>query len=116
MYVLTDVDGVLVDYGGEPREGTLKIIRLFMELGVEVVVWSGNGAEYAKEVVDRLALPVTRVLGKPDYPIRIDVALGLLSTTPVLQFDDDPTERVGNWPFMHIPCEGKMPGRKRKVA
>ena len=117
-YVLVDVDGVILDYAGKMRWGVRNILHGFVEIGYELTLWSGNGEAHAHRTMRRADLPLSsRVFAKPDYPIQLDAALELLGSVPVLQLDDDPTERVADWPFIHIPCDyGTMPGRTPKVA
>lgn len=117
MFVLSDVDGVLLDYERKPRWDAIWVLHNLAALGFEIVVWSGRGETVALRVALSFGLPTsTRCFAKPDYPISLDAALALLGGAPVLQLDDDPTERVGDWPFLLIHCDGKMPGRKAKAA
>ena len=115
-FILSDVDGVIVDYYGNPRLETIDLLWSFHALDFELVIWSGGYAGYPREIADRFNLPVKRTFKKPDYPIQLGAALELLGGVPALQLDDDPTERVADWPFIHIPCDdGTMPGRTARV-
>jgi len=103
-YVLLDVDGVCVDYYGRPMPGIERLVEVLRLLGFEIVLWSGGGAVYARKVAAALGFltDVKRCYDKPDYPIQFDAALALLGRPPALQVDDDPTERVGDWPFLLV--------------
>ena len=107
--LLLDVDGVvtLIEPGAPMRPGIDLLCQAFVALGGSVVLWSGPGAEHAEEVATRVGIDkyVTKYLAKPDYPITEEAALLALQDIPVLQVDDDATERVGNWPFLHLPSD-----------
>ena len=115
-FVLSDVDGVILDSHGNLRQGAVDLLCGFAALGFEIVLWSGNGAEHARQAADRIGLPNVRCLSKPPFPIRLDAALALLGTVPALQLDDDPFEHVADWPFVHIHCEGEWNYRKIRPA
>lgn len=101
-YVLLDVDGVCVDYNGAPMPGIGRLVKTFEALGYAVVLWSAGGRNYCWEAAARCGFKPVNAFTKPDYPIQEAAALALLKHPPVLQLDDDPTERVADWPFMEV--------------
>ena len=113
-YVLLDTDGVVVDYEGVLRRGIRGLMDDFIAIGWEIRMWSGNGRDHAAEVANKYHLLCTDFATKPAYPMTKESVLAVMGSEPVLQFDDDPTERVGDWPFVLIQCDGKMPGRTKK--
>ena len=116
-FILFDTDGVVIDYFGCERPGIRDLMVGFTKMGYEIRMWSGAGREHAAEVAQQFNLPCTSFTTKPDYPMNRDVVSDVLDGTPTLQFDDDATEYVGEWPFILVDCEyGTMPGRTKKVA
>jgi len=107
--VLFDVDGVLAD-GQEadkcqPRPGLRLLLDTLACLGYQLVAWSAGGRNHARAVVEACGFhgTIQRYLSKPDYPMAEEDALMMVGEVPALQIDDDPTERVGSWPFMVWP-------------
>lgn len=104
--ILFDVDGT-ISCGTPrcvPRPGMLLLCDTLACLGYELVAWSAGGAAHAQDHVERCGLhgSVHRYLTKPSYPITEEAALAVVGRRPALQIDDDPTERVGDWPFMQV--------------
>ena len=114
-FVLFDVDGVVVDYDGKLRPGARELMIGFAAMGYEIRMWSGNGCEHASDVAEKYDLPCESFTTKPPYPMTRTSVVNVMAGTPSLQFDDDYSEYVGDWPFVHIHCAGKMPGRTKKV-
>lgn len=114
-FVLFDTDGVVVDYDGNLRPGVRDLMAGFAAMGYEIRMWSGNGCEHASDVAEQFDLPCESFITKPAYPMTHNSVVKVMGGTPLLQFDDDSTEYVGDWSFIHVKCEGKMPGRKAKV-
>lgn len=111
--LLLDVDGVinLIEPGAPIRPGIEFLCQVFTALGGIIILWSGPGPEHARAEAERAGITsyVTKYLAKPDYPIAEDAALVAVGAVPVLQVDDDITERVGNWPFLHLPVDPDNP-------
>lgn len=53
MYFI-DCDGTLIDYEDNPRMDVLRAVEEAIARGLDVAIWSGGGANYAKTVVRRL--------------------------------------------------------------
>ena len=115
-FVLFDTDGVVIDYYGVLRPGIFQLMSGFWAMGYEVRMWSGAGAQHAMEVADEWHLPCESFTTKPDYPMTREAVVAVLDGVPAIQFDDDATEYVGDWPFLLIACDGQMPGRTAKDA
>ena len=64
-----DIDGTLTDtpHGqwGAPFEERLRAVRGLIEIGREVVIWSGGGTSYAKAFADKHGLSGAVCVGKP---------------------------------------------------
>jgi hypothetical protein len=111
--LLLDVDGVinLIEAGCPIRPGIELLCQIFTALGGDIILWSGPGPEHALAEAKRAGITdyVTRYLAKPDCPITEEAALATVGAVPVLQVDDDITERVGAWPFLHLPVDPGNP-------
>lgn len=105
-FLLLDVDWVITlpAAGAPPRPGIGPFCQLFIDHGVAIKLWSGAGAEHAKKEAHRVGIDkhVTAYLSKPDYPISQTAAISALGSAPILQVDDDATEAVADWPFLHL--------------
>lgn len=107
--VLFDVDGVLSDgriwRRATARPGVQTTLDTLACLGFQLIAWSSGGAEYAQRVCEALVLhgSIWRYASKPAYPMTEEAALAVIGSRPVLQIDDDPTERIADWPFMEWP-------------
>ena len=91
-YVLFDVDGTLVDRGGQAIPEALFVINLVRLLDFEVVLWSAAGATHAAGVSYELGLGQVRCFTKPDRP----------SEDPALVVDNDPGHRIKGQPFLRV--------------
>lgn len=108
--ILMDVDGTVSCGRSAPRcrarPGMGVTIELLDALGYELAMWSAGGAQHAWAVAQHCgyAEHVHRFYGKPDGPMSPENALCVIGETvrPVLQVDDELTERVGDWPFFLI--------------
>ena len=82
MNIFCDIDGTLTDDGehknGSPRLDFIECLRK-ISLKHDVVLWSGNGKEYAEEFKNKFKLDNCTAIGKPHLII-----------------DDNPTIRP-NW-------------------
>ena len=106
LYVV-DVDLTIVDsFNDFPLliPGRRQMLKAMSTLG-EVVLWSAGGADYVQDTVATFGLHnyVHGWRRKPEYPPQEDEALSILGRKPDLQVDDDPSERVADWPFLHLP-------------
>lgn len=103
-YVLLDVDGIvnLVGPGAPIRPGLVLLCDMLTCLGYELRLWSAGGAAHARSEAERAGIhgSVTAYFDKAEYPMSEQAALAILGRRPALQVDDDPTERVADWPFM----------------
>lgn len=106
MRIAFDCDGTLIDYTGKPRT---KVIALFKALqalgGCNLIVWSGGGRDYAKNVALRLNLPGPFLVaskteaGKLKVDLAIDdlddCALGVVNliTKPSFEENDNPENK-----------------------
>lgn len=111
--LLLDVDGVvnLIEPDAPIRPGIELLCQLFTALGGDIFLWTGPGPEHAQIEAERAGITqyITKYLGKPDYPMTEEAALATVGAIPVLQVDDDITERVANWPFLHLPVDPDNP-------
>lgn len=107
--VVFDVDGVISN--GAPagpscvgRPGMQFMFDVLTALGFEVHLWSAGGADHARTVAEQFTLhgSVRGYHDKPDLPMTEAAAEERLGFVPVLTIDDEPTERVGAWPFFLI--------------
>lgn len=72
MRIAFDVDGTLIrkSYTGRdvPRHDVIDLLNWFIDHGHTVFVWSGGGADYASEWVEKLGLEtVAGILSKYEY-------------------------------------------------
>lgn len=79
MRIAFDVDDTLIqkDLSGRdvPRYEVIELLRWFVRQKHQVFVWSGGGVEYAKQVAERLGLPLgVSVLIKDDQN-NIDISV-----------------------------------------
>jgi len=79
MRIYVDIDGTLTD-DPENKWGNIIISRVkkvkeFIDEGHEVVIWSGNGTDYANEFCKFLDIKPYVAVGKPDIYIddRVDI-------------------------------------------
>lgn len=64
MIAAFDIDGTLRTLEGKPNQPVIDLLHIFQTLGYDIVVWSGGGVEYAKNVVDSLNLKNVHVRAK----------------------------------------------------
>jgi len=69
---------------------------------------AGFDVRHAQEMVDLCGLHPDLCLCKPEHPIKPDTAIAVLGHSPLMQFDDDPTEQVGGWPFLLVLEDGSI--------
>lgn len=104
--VVLDVDGTITNgriaSRARPRPGIGLLFLVLRALDFEVVAWSAGGMAHARSSCAHVGLPVHRAMAKPPYPITEAAAIAALGRRPVLQVDDDPAERVADWPFLHL--------------
>ena len=100
--VLFDVDGTLLRRDGSIRPGAALVIRTLMALDYSVHFWSGQGEHHARMVANSigLGLPHIPCHTKPPYPMAEHTALRIIGERPVLQIDDQRSDRIADWPFM----------------
>lgn len=86
--IFVDIDGTLTDSpqkGGKPLLRRIDAVRLMIRSNKQVVVWSANGTEYAREFCRRHSLTPLAVIGKPNYCIDDNPQIrpkGVLSRPP----------------------------------
>lgn len=51
-----DVDNTLIDDDENPREQVVQLFVLLQRFGCRMVIWSGNGVEYATRIAGQLEL------------------------------------------------------------
>lgn len=56
MNICFDVDGTLIDYDDNPRLDIIDLLLAFRRGGFRIIVWSGNGDDYAELIIGRLGL------------------------------------------------------------
>lgn len=105
--VIFDVDGVLGDGSVAPKclhaPGLLMLTSGLITLGYELHAWSAGGDTHAHDVVKHggMSRMFVRYHDKAPYPMHEADALAILGARPVLQIDDDISERVSDWAFLH---------------
>lgn len=52
MIVCFDCSGTLVDYNDKPQPAVIAMLRGFKAAGYRVVVWSGGGIDFARNIVN----------------------------------------------------------------
>lgn len=70
--IFVDIDGTLTESDrkhGKPLSRRIDKLRIWIRNGKQVVVWSANGTQYAREFCRRHSLTPLAVLGKPMYCI-----------------------------------------------
>lgn len=106
--IVFDVDGVLSDGMPpprcKPRPGMRETLEILYDLGAELYVWSSGGDAYAREVTECFGWDdmIEGFYAKPSFPMEEAAALEVLGFVPDLMIDDDPLERVGDWPLHRI--------------
>lgn len=70
-----DCDGTLLDYNNTPRLEIIAMLRAFRNAGYQIIVWSGGGVNYARNVVDRLGLRDDVDMVSDKRPGTVDVAV-----------------------------------------
>src|SRR4051812_23995726 len=99
--VLFDIDGVILGVDGTPVPSAPALIDTLMCLGFEVHFWSAGGTRHVGDALQRAGIYGSfGAHDKPIYPPTEAAALKIIGRRPALQIDDDPTERVADWPFM----------------
>lgn len=73
MIVAFDVDGTLIDDEDQPRRHVIALLEAFVDVGADVLVWSGGGFDYARHWVRRLWLEGVTVAEKGS--VRVDLAV-----------------------------------------
>ena len=64
MLVAFDVDGTLIDYKGNPRQEVIDFLKACQGLKMTVIVWSGGGVQYAKNITLKLGLSDVQIMAK----------------------------------------------------
>lgn len=71
--IFVDIDGTLTADGevpwGEPRGDRIAELKRLIEIGVDVVIWSGRGKSYAEKFAERYGIYPVLCLAKPDLII-----------------------------------------------
>lgn len=63
--IYVDIEGVLIDDERKPLQRRIDAVRIMIRNGKQVVVWSENGTDHAREFCRRHSLTPMAVLGKP---------------------------------------------------
>jgi hypothetical protein len=114
--VVVDVDLTILDcYANPPRlmPGAETLLASLAGLA-EVHLWSAGGEGHCREVANAYDLTnlISGYHNKPrTYPPQEEEALRILGRAAALQIDDDPGERVGNWPFVWAGEASKIYGQ-----
>jgi len=67
-----DVDGTLIDHEDRPLYRNVELLRRFVEDGMDVIVWSGGGVDYAERFVRKLGFEgLVRVIAKGNEQVDI---------------------------------------------
>ena len=73
MIVFCDIDGTLTDdpeeKWGNPHQDRIDKVKELIEDGTVVIVWSGNGTEYAEAFCEKYGINAKFATGKPDVYI-----------------------------------------------
>jgi hypothetical protein len=73
MIIFCDIDGILTDdpveKWGEPHINRIELIKEKIKDGHTVVVWSGNGTQYAESFCKLHGINAKFSIGKPDIYI-----------------------------------------------
>jgi phosphoserine phosphatase len=73
MIIFCDIDGTLTDdpenKWGNPHMDRIQKVRDLISDGKVVVVWSGNGTEYAEAFCAKYEIDARFAIGKPDVYI-----------------------------------------------
>jgi|APSaa5957512535_1039671.scaffolds.fasta_scaffold16415_2 hydroxymethylpyrimidine pyrophosphatase-like HAD family hydrolase len=73
MIIFCDIDGTLTDdpenKWGKPNLKRIEYVINKINEGETVLVWSGNGTEYAKEFCKKYGIDPVCAIGKPDIYI-----------------------------------------------
>lgn len=119
---LFDVDGTIHDWANRARRnalmpGTREVFERYSEHG-EIHVWTAGGEDWAHDFIALHALEryVAGYHAKPIYPPTEEAALGLLGRKATLQFDDDPGERIADWPFVLVPPSAAELALRRELG
>lgn len=86
------------------RPGVVEFADTLLRAGYRLVFWTAGPLRHVLDVADASGLR-PRLAGchrKPEYPIREEEALRLLGERAALTVDDDATEAVPGWPFLHV--------------
>jgi ribonucleotide monophosphatase NagD (HAD superfamily) len=70
--IFVDIDGTLTDFGqqgGNPLPERIGKINRLIRKGIEVIVWSGGGTEYAKEFAEKNGIIGAVCIGKPEIMV-----------------------------------------------
>lgn len=73
-----DVDNTLIDSNNIPRIEVLNLLKAFVNLGCDVIVWSSAGTSYAQDVCSQLSLnhlEISRVRIIDKYSEFVDIAV-----------------------------------------
>jgi len=70
--IFVDIDGTLTDFGqqgGNPIAGHIEKLKKLIAQGVEVIIWSGGGTDYAKKFAEDHAISGVTCIGKPSLMV-----------------------------------------------
>lgn len=112
LFIL-DVDLTIHDAFSRPTamiKGTRLLLQVLDALG-EVRLWSAGGASHCRQIAQTYELTdlVADYHDKP-RPNTEEEALRILGRKATLQIDDDPSERIADWPFVEATAMREVYG------
>lgn len=110
--IVVDVDLTIFDEFADPPQlmPNAKLLLHALSLLGEVHLWSGGGEQHCRVVAQthKLGEFITDYHDKPRRPVQEAEAIQILGRAAALQIDDEPTERVADWPFVHADLVTEM--------
>ena len=111
---VVDVDLTIYDCFSKPPQlinGSRLLLQTLSTIG-EVHLWSAGGESHARNIAQEFELTdtITDYHNKPAYPPTEKEAIRILGRVATLQIDDDPTERIADWPFVEATAMRELYG------
>lgn len=110
---VVDVDLTIYDcFSRPPRliDGSRLLLQTLSSIG-EVRLWSAGGETHCRQIAQRYELTdfIANYHDKP-RPNTEEEALRILGRKAILQIDDDPSERIADWPFVEATAMRELYG------